>query len=209
MVPPESLDLDFRRVGHIGRIGRIGRAELAQRPALGGRSSQLWHGGWFSKAATSLTELSSAKLRRTQSKTWWTFFKLVTTHAMIQLNVLAGRRRGEKLLVESFPVVLGRGGEGPFQFEESGVWDCHAELDLDPKKGYSIRTKGDAFTLVNGERIRETRLRNGDLIEMGSAKLQFWLAEVSQKPLWAREYLTWVGLGAISLGQVTLIYWLS
>jgi len=51
-------------------------------------------------------------------------------------------------------------------------------------------------------------LRNGDLIEAGSLKLQFWLTETRQKRMQVREWLTWIAIGAVCLGQVALVYWL-
>jgi hypothetical protein len=51
-------------------------------------------------------------------------------------------------------------------------------------------------------------LRNGDSIDIGSLKLQFWLSDTRQFGLRFREGLTWAALGFISLGQVGLIYWL-
>jgi hypothetical protein len=51
-------------------------------------------------------------------------------------------------------------------------------------------------------------MRNGDLVEIGSLKLQFWLARTRQMGLGFREWLTWAGIVVISLGQVALVYWL-
>jgi hypothetical protein len=51
-------------------------------------------------------------------------------------------------------------------------------------------------------------LRNGDLIEIGSVKLQFFLSETRQKGLRFRETLKWAAIAIISLGQIALIYWL-
>jgi hypothetical protein len=51
-------------------------------------------------------------------------------------------------------------------------------------------------------------LRNGDTIDIGSLRLQFWLSETRQADLRLREGFTWAAIAAISLGQVGLIYWL-
>ncbi|HWQ91015.1 MAG TPA: hypothetical protein VN673_05035, partial [Clostridia bacterium] len=59
-----------------------------------------------------------------------------------------------------------------------------------------------------GQPIQRALLRNGDDIDLGGLKLQFWLSETRQKPLAFRELLTWAGIALISLAQIALIYWL-
>jgi hypothetical protein len=49
-------------------------------------------------------------------------------------------------------------------------------------------------------------LRNGDVLEFGSIKIQFWLAQVPQKNLRPREVLTWLALAFLALFQVALVY---
>ena len=60
---------------------------------------------------------------------------------------------------------------------------------------------------VNAQAMQQpTLLRNGDIIELGGSKLQFWLAEARQRGLAIREWLTWIALALISLSQIALIY---
>jgi hypothetical protein len=54
--------------------------------------------------------------------------------------------------------------------------------------------------------VRETLLRNGDTIGIGSSKIQFWFAPTRQRTLVAREWFTWGLVAAISLVQVALVY---
>jgi hypothetical protein len=49
-------------------------------------------------------------------------------------------------------------------------------------------------------------LRNGDTIELGALKLQFWLAETRQFGLRLRETLVWLGIIAVFFAQFGLIY---
>jgi hypothetical protein len=51
-------------------------------------------------------------------------------------------------------------------------------------------------------------LRNGDIITLGSAKLQFWLAAARQHSLHLREAFVCVLLAAVTGAQIALIYWL-
>jgi len=62
---------------------------------------------------------------------------------------------------------------------------------------------------VNGQRVQEAVLRNGDLIEAGSVKMRFGLSPAPQHSLRLREGLTWFALAVLCLGQVALIYWLT
>jgi hypothetical protein len=51
-------------------------------------------------------------------------------------------------------------------------------------------------------------LRNGDLIEMGSIQLRFWLARGRQKTLRGQEVMTWMGVFGLFVAQAALIYWM-
>jgi pSer/pThr/pTyr-binding forkhead associated (FHA) protein len=128
---------------------------------------------------------------------------------MIQLKVLSGKKAGTAWVARRFPVRIGRSSAADLQLEDSGVWDQHLQLDFNPQKGIVLSTQPDALATVNGEPIRQTVLRNGDAIEIGSLRMQFWLSETHQVGLRVREGLTWAGIAAISLGQIGLIYWLS
>ena len=127
---------------------------------------------------------------------------------MVQLKVLSGKKAGTAWAARHFPVRIGRSPKADLQSDESGVWDQHLRLDFDPAKGLVLTTQQDALASVNGQPVQQTVLRNGDTISIGSLKLQFWLSETRQRGLRYREGLTWLAIGAISLGQVAIIYWL-
>jgi len=63
-----------------------------------------------------------------------------------------------------------------------------------------------ALTNINGQPVQQAFLRNGDLIEVGSLKIQFWLSATRQRGLRTREFLTWFALAALCVGQIVLIY---
>ena len=127
---------------------------------------------------------------------------------MVQLKVLSGKRAGTAWVVRRFPVRIGRSTTADLQLEEEGVWDQHLQLDFNPAEGIILTTQPNALATVNGQPLQQTVLRNGDAIDIGSLKMQFWLSETRQGGLRLREGLTWVAIAAISLGQVGLIYWL-
>jgi pSer/pThr/pTyr-binding forkhead associated (FHA) protein len=127
---------------------------------------------------------------------------------MVQLKILSGKRAGTAWGARRFPVQIGRAASADLKLEEDGVWDQHCRLDFDPADGVVLRARPDAPARVNGQPIQEVVLRNGDAIELGSLRLQFWLSEIKQRGFRLRETLTWLGLAAVTLAQLALIYWL-
>ena len=127
---------------------------------------------------------------------------------MIQLRILSGKRAGSAWAARHFPVLIGRSPNADLQSEEKGVWDKHLRIDFNPSAGLVLHTQSNALATVNGQSVEEAVLRNGDVIDLGSLKLQFWLSETQQSGLRFRETLTWAAIAVISLGQVALVYWL-
>ncbi len=127
---------------------------------------------------------------------------------MVQLNILSGKKAGTVWVARRFPVRLGRLAGADLQLEENGVWDQHLQIDFNPGVGFVLTAQPDALVAVNGEPTRQSPLRNGDAIDLGSVKLQFWLAETRQASLAFREWVTWLGIAFVSLGQIGLVYWL-
>ncbi len=70
------------------------------------------------------------------------------------------------------------------------------------------RLRQSALVAVNGEPFQNHTLRNGDIITVGSAKMQFWLAAARQRGLRFRELFVWTLIIAVTAGQFALIYWL-
>ena len=93
--------------------------------------------------------------------------------------------------------------------EEEGVWDQHLQVDFKPRDGFYLTTQPNALASVNGQPVRETRLRNGDGVEIGALKMQFWLGQTRQAGLRFREWFTWAAIAALCLAQIALIYWLG
>jgi hypothetical protein len=124
---------------------------------------------------------------------------------MVQLKVLAGKDRGAAPVVQQFPFVVGRGASANWRIETAGVWDRHLQLDFDPHTGITATVLEGALADVNGQRFERAVLRNGDVIQFGAAKVQFWLGETRQHGFRVRETLTWLGFGALCLGQILLI----
>ena len=66
----------------------------------------------------------------------------------------------------------------------------------------------EALVTTNGQPVQRTVLRNGDTVEIGALRLQFWLGDVPRRSLRVSEWFVWAIIAAISLGQVALVYWL-
>ena len=127
---------------------------------------------------------------------------------IFQLSILTGKKAGATWVARHFPVRIGRAPSADLQLEEEGVWNEHLTLDFEPVEGFLVQAYPDALVTVNGHLVQRSPLRNGDLLEFGALKLQFWLAETPQVGLGWREGFTWAGIIAVCLGQVVLIYWL-
>lgn len=125
---------------------------------------------------------------------------------MIQLRILSGQMAGEVQVVRRFPFRIGRAPENDLRLETAGVWDNHLTLEFEKSEGFVLRTAPDAFAAINEEQKTSARLRNGDIISFGSAKIQFWLAAPRQRGLHLRELSVWLLLLAVTAFQFVLIY---
>jgi pSer/pThr/pTyr-binding forkhead associated (FHA) protein len=127
---------------------------------------------------------------------------------MVQLKILSGKKAGTAWVARRFPVRIGRSATADLRLEEDGVWDQHLQLEFNPAEGFVLNARPPALAVVNGQPVEQTVLRNGDHIDLGSLKMQFWLRDARQTGLRFRERLIWVGIAVISLSQFAIIYWL-
>ena len=126
---------------------------------------------------------------------------------MIQLRILAGPKAGELQFVRRFPFHVGRASDNDLPLDAPGVWNYHFMLNLQPDAGFTLQTFDEAFATVNDQPQTAARLRNGDIISFGAAKLQFWLAAPRQRGLRLRELLVWALLATVTAVQIALIVW--
>jgi pSer/pThr/pTyr-binding forkhead associated (FHA) protein len=125
---------------------------------------------------------------------------------MIQLRILSGKMAGNIQVVRHFPYRIGRAADNDLCFDDSGVWDNHLAVVFQKHEGFILQTASDAFAAVNDEAKNTARLRNGDVISFGSAKIQFWLDAPRQRTLRVREFCVWLLIAGITAFQVALIY---
>ena len=124
---------------------------------------------------------------------------------MIQLRILSGKMVGENIFVRRFPFRIGRAPQNELALDDAGVWDEHLKIGLEKQEGFTLETSDGAFTAVNEQPQKSTRLRNGDIISFGSAKIQFWLAPAKQRNLAAAELFVWLLLGTLTAIQIFLV----
>jgi hypothetical protein len=125
---------------------------------------------------------------------------------MIQLHILSGKKAGATINISQLPFQVGRTASSGLALEDAGVWDNHFQISWPETQALVLTANPKAVTVVNGAKVSDAPLREGDLIEAGAVKMRFGFAPVRQRSLKVRELLTWIALGALSLGQVVLIY---
>jgi hypothetical protein len=125
---------------------------------------------------------------------------------MVQLDILSGKKAGARLAARRFPFRIGRAPGNELQLDDEGVWNRHLTVEFDRHKGFTLETAPDALAAVNGDSVQTAILRSGDIITVGSARLQFWIAAVRQRSLRLREAFVWGLLAAVTAGQFVLIY---
>ncbi len=125
---------------------------------------------------------------------------------MIQLKIISGSTADTTQVVRRFPFRIGRAPENDLRLEVPGVWDNHLTLEFQKSEGFMLRTAPDTFAAINEQPLTSARLRNGDIISFGSAKIQFWLAAPHQRGLQLRELCVWTLLVGVTAFQFMLIY---
>jgi predicted component of type VI protein secretion system len=130
--------------------------------------------------------------------------------SMVQLNILSGEYQHQFVNSNTFPLHIGRGENCHLQLVDKGVWENHLELNLNMEHHFTIRTTSDATAMVNGKPLEGIQpLHNGDLIEIGMVKIQFWLGSVQQKNLGIREAAAWALLLSVTIAEIYLLFWLG
>jgi pSer/pThr/pTyr-binding forkhead associated (FHA) protein len=126
---------------------------------------------------------------------------------VVQLQLLSGNRSGTVFRATHFPIRAGREPGLDLPLDEPGVWQRHFLIDW-RAEGMVLEAETAALLSVNDTPVQRALLRNGDIITLGALKIRYSLTPVRQSSLALREWLTWIALGALCLGQVALVYWL-
>jgi predicted component of type VI protein secretion system len=120
---------------------------------------------------------------------------------MIQLHLLNGATAGQRFESEKFPITVGRSADCSLALNEPGVFDRHFEIKFSAE-GFTLQPFPNAVVAVNGVRAdAPLLLRNGDLLNAGYPKIQFWLGALKQRGLKIREGFAWLMIAAIIATQ--------
>jgi pSer/pThr/pTyr-binding forkhead associated (FHA) protein len=124
---------------------------------------------------------------------------------MVQFRVLSGSMAGAEVTARHFPFRVGRAASVDLRLEAPGVWQHHFELHCRYPEGFEVVCQPEVLTNLNGRRVQSAILSNGDVIELGGVKLQFWLSPTRQPSLGLREWFVWLGLATLVLFQLGVI----
>jgi predicted component of type VI protein secretion system len=124
---------------------------------------------------------------------------------MLQLQILSGKQAGVLWDTRRFPVRIGRAPDCDLRVEDDGVWDAHLRLELKPDDGFTLTPQPGALVSVNQSPVETARLRNGDIITLGSVKIAFRLSPTKQTGLKLREAFVWFVIVAITVSQCALL----
>jgi pSer/pThr/pTyr-binding forkhead associated (FHA) protein len=125
---------------------------------------------------------------------------------MIQFKILSGKQAGSTVVARRFPFRIGRAQNTDLSLDEPGVWDQHVAIQFEPGEGFVASSSGEALMTINGQAAKIERLRNGDTIEIGGARIQFGLVGTAQSSRRILDGLVWAGIALVSLVQILLIY---
>jgi pSer/pThr/pTyr-binding forkhead associated (FHA) protein len=124
---------------------------------------------------------------------------------MIQLQILNGKMAGVTWTARHFPVRIGRNRANDLQLEDPGIWDNHLTVELTPAGDFLASTPPQATATFNQQPSMTHRLRAGDSIEIGSARLRFWISPPQRTSLTFSEATVWVIILIIFIAQVLVI----
>ena len=128
---------------------------------------------------------------------------------MIELIVLNGPDSGRRLSVVSLPSRFGKSVGQAASFKGAGVWDEHFEVVLDESGAPVVRVLGDARICVQSLPIREVRIRDGLVLEVGGIRLQLGIQPAKHGSLAWREFLLWGTFGVVLLVQGWAMWWVG
>ena len=127
----------------------------------------------------------------------------------VRLERLDGDFLGEQVEACNFPFKIGRDRNCHHRIEAKGVWPCHLILEEAGENGIIVKRDSEATLNINSlAASKSVRLQNGDLLQFGSVRLRFWLAPIGQMGQRSTEFIIWLSLSMLILGQVAIIAWL-
>ena len=125
---------------------------------------------------------------------------------MLQFVFADGAGATQVAVCADLPFVIGRDSAAHLQLTAPGVWDNHARVVRDGDSGrFVIEAIGQAFLLMNGERIERAFLQPGSQVQIGGAALSVSLTPVAQRKLRSAEALVWILILLVLVIEAILI----
>jgi DNA-directed RNA polymerase subunit M/transcription elongation factor TFIIS len=93
------------------------------------------------------------------------------------MDIKSGKKKGEKFQLSKGRVIIGRAGSD-LVLEDPGISRKHASIETWSRDQMFIRDLASTNgTFLNGSRITQTRVKDGDAIQVGNVKLIFHVLE--------------------------------
>ncbi|MCX7915059.1 MAG: FHA domain-containing protein [Verrucomicrobiae bacterium] len=113
-------------------------------------------------------------------------------------------------LVREPRLLIGRASDCQLQLGDEGILEHHAIIER-REDGYHVSPVAEtAATRVNGQQVRDYRLRHGDVVEIGPVSLRFEVPVPALVPRHRTDWLlvlTSLGVLLVVLGQVVVVVW--
>ncbi|MBK5306523.1 MAG: DUF3662 and FHA domain-containing protein [Frankiaceae bacterium] len=90
-----------------------------------------------------------------------------------RLELVTGSETGRVLRVTAPSLVIGRGADVDLRLTDTGVSRRHAEVKVDPNGATLIDLRSTNGTLVNGQRVEQVALADGDRIQVGATVIVY------------------------------------
>lgn len=127
---------------------------------------------------------------------------------MLQVQVLTGKQADQEFTVRRYPFTIGRNPTDTLRLQDAGVWGRHLKLRIADDDRIVIKVRPETTATAQHQSFDEKTLVNGDTVEFGAVKLKFWFSPTVQYRQQVREWLSWIGVAALVLVQLGLVYWL-
>lgn len=123
---------------------------------------------------------------------------------MIKLTAIAGPDKGQIYqLIEGCPLLFGRSRHADYQLKDLATSRVHCEIELKTGRVSVTDLDSSSGTFVNGEKVDEVMLKEGDVVRIGDTQLLLQGATASEPvtlPLPAQKS---INLPASRMGELT------
>lgn len=128
---------------------------------------------------------------------------------MIELSILTGPQSGRRLGLTDLPCRCGKSGTLSAQFTGPGVWDEHFEITVEAPGQIILRVLGDARICVDSVSVKEVKVRDGLILEVGATRVRLGIVPAGHGSLVGREIVFWGSFALLMTAQAWSIWWIG